>query len=245
MSAAPDIIAEAYRHCEQIVRAQDKDRFLASLFAPAERRPYLFALYAFALEIARVQALVQEPLAGTIRLQWWLEALGGLRAEEAAASPVMIALQDASRQTGVALTPLDRRRRSAPGRNCTASQRSRPYRPFCRWRRVCLAPMAIDHRCRECAAQAVTFIADDPQQGARWLRRVSRASRRLAGAGAAGVSARRAGAAAAATARRAAMAAADGALRARLVRLSEALIIRRRPPFRPRASARDRPARGR
>ena len=101
-----DIVAEAYRHCEQLVRAQDKDRFLATLFAPAERRPYLFALYAFALEIARVKALVREPMTGTIRLQWWLEALSGLRAEEAAASPVMIALNDASRQTGVALTPL-------------------------------------------------------------------------------------------------------------------------------------------
>jgi phytoene/squalene synthetase len=102
----PDIIAEAYRHCEQIVRAQDKDHFLSSLFAPSDRRPYLFALYAFAIEIGRVRALVREPLAGTIRLQWWIEALSGLRAEEAAASPVMIALQDASRQTGVALMPL-------------------------------------------------------------------------------------------------------------------------------------------
>jgi phytoene synthase len=102
----PAIIAEAYRHCEQIVRAQDKNHFLASLFAPGERRRYLFALYAFAFEIARVRALVREPLAGTIRLQWWIEALSGLRTGEAAASPVMIALQDASRQTGVALTSL-------------------------------------------------------------------------------------------------------------------------------------------
>ena len=52
------------------------------------------------------RSLVQEPMTGTIRLQWWIEALCGLRAEEAAASPVMIALQDAARQTGVALTPL-------------------------------------------------------------------------------------------------------------------------------------------
>jgi len=99
-------VAEAYRHCEQLVRAQDKDHFLAALFAPAKRRPYLFALYAFALEIARVKALAREPMTGVIRLQWWLEALSGLRAEEAAASPVMIALQDASRQTGVSLAPL-------------------------------------------------------------------------------------------------------------------------------------------
>lgn len=101
-----DRIREAYRHCEALVRAHDKDHFLASLFAPAERRPYLFALYAFALEIGRVKSVVNEPMAGTIRLQWWLEAVSGTRAEEAAASPVMIALQDAARQTGVPLEPL-------------------------------------------------------------------------------------------------------------------------------------------
>ena len=101
-----DRIREAYRHCEQLVRAHDKDHYLASLFAPLERRRFLLALYAFALEIARVKALVKEPMTGTIRLQWWLEAVSGLRAEEAAASPVMLALQDASQKTGISLNAL-------------------------------------------------------------------------------------------------------------------------------------------
>lgn len=101
-----DRTREAYRHCEALVRANDKDQYLASLFAPAERRPYLFALYAFALEIARVKTVVNEPMAGMIRLQWWHEAIAGLRAGEAAASPVMIALQHAAEQTGVSLAPL-------------------------------------------------------------------------------------------------------------------------------------------
>jgi phytoene synthase len=99
-------VEEAYRHCEALVRASDKDRFLASLFAPAERRPYLFALYAFALEIARAAAAAREPMAAMIRLQWWIEAVGGLRPEEAAASPVMIALEDAARRTNQSLAPL-------------------------------------------------------------------------------------------------------------------------------------------
>lgn len=101
-----DRIREAYRHCEELVRAHDKDHYLASLFAPAECRPFLFALYAFALEIARVKTLIREPMAGAIRLQWWHEAVSSLRVEEAAASPVMIALQDAARQTGTSLAPL-------------------------------------------------------------------------------------------------------------------------------------------
>ncbi len=101
-----DQIAQAYRHCENLVRANDKDRYLASLFAPAARRLYLHTLYAFDIETARVRDAVSEPMAGMIRLQWWLEAVNGLRAGEAAASPVMIALLDASRTTGVALAPL-------------------------------------------------------------------------------------------------------------------------------------------
>jgi phytoene/squalene synthetase len=99
-------IDEAYRHCERLVRAHDKDRYLASLFAPADRRLYLFALYAFALELARVKMLVKEPMTGAIRLQWWHEAIEGQRAEEAAANPVMSALQDAARQTDISLAPL-------------------------------------------------------------------------------------------------------------------------------------------
>ena len=34
-------------HCEELVRAADKDRYLATLFAPADKRGPLFALYAF------------------------------------------------------------------------------------------------------------------------------------------------------------------------------------------------------
>ncbi|MGZ5895708.1 MAG: squalene/phytoene synthase family protein [Xanthobacteraceae bacterium] len=66
---------DAFAHCEQLVREHDKDRFLATLFAPADRRKYLLALYAFALEIGRVKYLVHEPMAGIIRLQWWRDAV--------------------------------------------------------------------------------------------------------------------------------------------------------------------------
>lgn len=62
---------EPLAYCEDLVRAGDKDRWLASLFALADRRAYLHALYAFNLEVARVRALAHEPMAGEIRLQWW------------------------------------------------------------------------------------------------------------------------------------------------------------------------------
>src|SRR5262245_55952742 len=83
---------DAFAHCEALVRAADKDRFLASLFAPAEQRPGLLALYAFNVEISRVRGVVREPLAGEIRLQWWNEVLGGEGRGEVAANPVAAAL---------------------------------------------------------------------------------------------------------------------------------------------------------
>jgi len=83
---------DAFAHCEALVRAGDKDRFLATLFAPAEHRDALHALYAFNLEIARVREIAREPLAGEIRMQWWSDAITGKDPGEAAANPVAAAL---------------------------------------------------------------------------------------------------------------------------------------------------------
>ncbi len=157
-------VREAYRHCKQVVRAHDKDHFLATLFAPADRRPFLFALYAFALEIARVKAIVKEPMPGTIRLQWWHEAIVGDRAEEAAASPVMIALQDAARQTGVSLAPLtaavEARQTELHGTPATGAARAILVMAarFLGANGDAIAAVA------DSAAQAITFAAHDSQK---------------------------------------------------------------------------------
>jgi phytoene synthase len=68
---------DAFAHCEALVRAGDKDRYLATLFAPAGHRRALHALYAFNLEVARVREVAREPLAGEIRLQWWRDVFTG------------------------------------------------------------------------------------------------------------------------------------------------------------------------
>lgn len=57
------------------LRRHDRDRYQTALFAPAERREALFALYAFNYEIARIRESVREPLMGLMRLQWWRDAL--------------------------------------------------------------------------------------------------------------------------------------------------------------------------
>jgi phytoene synthase len=58
-----------------LLRRHDRDRFLASLCAPAARQPALWALLGFNYEIARVREVVSEPMLGQIRLQWWRDAL--------------------------------------------------------------------------------------------------------------------------------------------------------------------------
>ena len=83
-------LMDAFAHCENLVREADKDRFLATLFAPAEKRRALFALYAFNVEIAGVQGKIREPFAGEARLQYWHDVISGIG--EPGGNPVAIAV---------------------------------------------------------------------------------------------------------------------------------------------------------
>jgi phytoene synthase len=65
-------------YVEAQVRRYDYDRYLTSLFAPANLRPHLWALYAFNAELARVRETVSEPAMGEIRLQWWRDAVAAM-----------------------------------------------------------------------------------------------------------------------------------------------------------------------
>jgi phytoene synthase len=62
----------------QSLRRHDRDRYLTALFAPAERRGALIALYAFNFEVAKTREIVHEPLLGRIRLQWWRESIDAI-----------------------------------------------------------------------------------------------------------------------------------------------------------------------
>jgi phytoene/squalene synthetase len=97
---------DAYTHCEAVVRAADKDRFLAALFAPAGLRRHLHALYAFSGEIARVREAAREVLPGEIRLQWWRDALAGQARGEVNANPIAAALLDTVAQYALPVEPL-------------------------------------------------------------------------------------------------------------------------------------------
>jgi phytoene/squalene synthetase len=60
------------------IRDYDRDRFVASLFLPADVRHDVHALLAWNLEIARIRETVSEQMVGFIRLQWWREAMEDL-----------------------------------------------------------------------------------------------------------------------------------------------------------------------
>ncbi len=89
-------------HVKELVRAGDRDRFLASLFAPDKPRPALLALYAFNLESARIAASVSEPQLGLIRQQWWLDTLDAIfGGADVPAHPVAQELARAAEQGGL------------------------------------------------------------------------------------------------------------------------------------------------
>lgn len=68
-------MSDAQSAAAETVRRHDRERYLTALFAPADRRDDLFALYAFNLEVARTRESVREAMLGQIRLQWWRDAL--------------------------------------------------------------------------------------------------------------------------------------------------------------------------
>jgi phytoene synthase len=91
--------------CAETVRTYDFPRYATTLFVAPERREPLLALYAFAIEVARVREHVSQPLPGEIRLQWWSDLLAGHDVGEAAGNPVAGELFGAIAACGL---PVDR-----------------------------------------------------------------------------------------------------------------------------------------
>src|SRR5262249_48446556 len=87
-------MADAFGHCEALVREADRDRFLATLVSPAKNRRAPVALYAFTVEVCSVWEAAREPMPGEIRLQWWRDVFTGAGRGDVRANPVAAALLD-------------------------------------------------------------------------------------------------------------------------------------------------------
>ena len=84
---------DVFAYCAELVRTADRDRYLATLFAPCQRIAVRCSHCTRSTsELARVRDAAREPLPGEIRLQWWSEVLSGERDGEAGANPVASAL---------------------------------------------------------------------------------------------------------------------------------------------------------
>ena len=101
-----DLSAAGY--CEAQVRRLDPDRHFCAMLAPPDRRPGLFALYAFNQEIAATREQVTERMLGQIRLQWWREAIDGIYAGTPRRHQVVEALAAAVLRHGLDRAPFDR-----------------------------------------------------------------------------------------------------------------------------------------
>lgn len=108
ISPDADRLDAAYRAVEDEVRRADKDRWLTGLYAPAERRRHLHALWAFACEIGRIRDVVSDPLPGEIRARWWADMLEGARGEEGEAHPIAACLLDTCRRFDLPVADLVR-----------------------------------------------------------------------------------------------------------------------------------------
>jgi phytoene synthase len=74
------------------LRDTDRDRYLACLLSPFDKRGALAALYAYNAELARVRDLVHEPLPGEVRLQYWRDLIAGHPHGSTEANPIAAAL---------------------------------------------------------------------------------------------------------------------------------------------------------
>ena len=92
--------------CLRALQETDRDRYLASLLTPADRRTAIVALYAYNAELGRVRDLVREPLPGEVRLQYWRDLLEGSAHGETAANPVAAELLRAVETWRLPVAPL-------------------------------------------------------------------------------------------------------------------------------------------
>lgn len=88
------------------LRTHDFDWYVASQFAPAEKRAACMALFAYLAEVARIRSLVSDPLPGEIRLQWWRDTLSGTSHGAIEANPLAANLLQAIETHSIPTAPL-------------------------------------------------------------------------------------------------------------------------------------------
>lgn len=100
--------AESARYAAEFLKANDRDRYFATLLIGDKHRAAVTALYAFSADVASVRDRAREPAAGEIRLQWWTDALAGDGHGVVRQNPLADALLDAHDEYALPVPPLTR-----------------------------------------------------------------------------------------------------------------------------------------
>ncbi len=100
--------AESAAFAAEQLRANDRDRYFATLVLPEKERAAVTALYAFNADIASVRDRAKEAAAGEIRLQWWADALSGEGHGAVRANPLADALLDTIAEYSLPVPALSR-----------------------------------------------------------------------------------------------------------------------------------------
>jgi phytoene synthase len=82
-------------HAGDFLRAEDRDRYYATLVLRPEHRDAVQAVYAFSADVAAIRDRVSQPGPGEIRLQWWADALQNIGHGEVRQNPLAAELIDA------------------------------------------------------------------------------------------------------------------------------------------------------
>jgi phytoene synthase len=100
--------AESSRHAAHFLKANDPDRYFATLLLTHPASDAVQALYAFSADVASVRDRAREPAPGEIRLQWWVDAVSGKEHGAVRQNPLADALLDAIAAFRMPTAPLQR-----------------------------------------------------------------------------------------------------------------------------------------
>ncbi|KAJ3363210.1 NADH dehydrogenase (ubiquinone) complex I, assembly factor 6 [Allomyces arbusculus] len=95
-------------YCRDLVAKNDHDHYLASLFLPANLRPYSWALRAFNYELATIRDNARDDTLGRIRFQFWRETVEKIYQGNPPEQPIAIVLAAAMHEGGLSAHRLKR-----------------------------------------------------------------------------------------------------------------------------------------
>ena len=105
-SPASESLKEIHLRLDTRIRSVDEPRWLSSRYATPMARTTLIILYAFYYELARVRLVVTDETMGSIRFQWWRDAMEELGEGKVRQHDVVLALAEEISQERLNLADL-------------------------------------------------------------------------------------------------------------------------------------------